>query len=154
MSQTQATAAEFDIDSLLDSKLDDLEDLPEFKPFPNGLHKCIHKMSFKKDDPTVVEGRLSLIEHMELSDPTQVLEKGAECTQNYNLTNEFARGQLKAVLAGVQEHFGTTSLREAILAANNIEVAVITKQRKGKKQEGQAEDERAVFTQVVKMEVI
>ena len=28
------------IDSILDSTLDDLADMPEFKPFPAGAHKC------------------------------------------------------------------------------------------------------------------
>lgn len=153
---TQAQQAEFNIDDLLDSKLDDLEDLPEFKPYPNGAHKCIHTMVIKTGDDkkTYVEGRLKLIEHVELSDPTQELASGAECTQRYDLSNEFARGQIKAVLQGVASHFGTTSLRETIEAANNIEVLVVTKQRKGKKQADSTEEDRAVFTQIQNMEVI
>lgn len=153
---TQAQQAEFNIDDLLDSQLDDLEDLPEFKPYPNGAHKCVHTMAIKTgDDKKVyVEGRLKLIEHVELSDPTQVLETGAECTQRYDLSNEFARGQIKLVLSGVSEHFGTGSLRETIEAANNIEVLVITKQRKGKAQKDVAEEDRAIFTQIQSMSVI
>jgi len=37
-----------DLDNLLDTTLDDLEDLPSFKPFPSGAHRCLATFATKE----------------------------------------------------------------------------------------------------------
>lgn len=123
-----------DMDNLLDSTLDDLEDLPEFKPFPAGAHNV--KASFSEKDINgnpAVELELTLIETVELSDPQdEMMAPGTSCSTAFFLNNEFGRGNLKkcAVPFGAALGFGT--IREIVDGVKDVECLVLTTLRKDK----------------------
>ena len=123
-------------DSLLDSSIDDLADIPEFKTFPNGIHKVT--VNFKEKEVNkhpCVEFNMSAVETVELSNPadSEPLNEGDEGSVLYMLDNEIGQGKLKKILSVFAQQFGTSSLRETMEAANGCEVLVVSKQRVDKK---------------------
>ena len=126
--------SDVNLDSLLDTQLDDLKDLPEFKVFPPGAHRCTINSSTKEiNSHPAVEAKLTLISHEELSDATaEACEAGTECSVAYMLDNEFGQGNLKKTVAPLAAHFGTTSLRDTFEAAKGAEVLAVTKTRQNK----------------------
>jgi hypothetical protein len=125
-----------DMNALLDLCLDDLEDLPEFKPFPPGTHDCIANFERKAiNGDAYVELKLKLIETVELADPNTPAEQqckpGDESNTLYNLGNEFGRGALKAIGTPVCQSLGLASIRE-LIESKDVEVRVTTGVRKNK----------------------
>lgn len=142
------------LDSILDSTLDDLADMPSITPFPNGAHKV--KLTFKIDDKKLsIQMAMEYIETLELSDPTSVAPApGDKNTIFFNLKkkdntpNEYAQGALKEVLKVLAPVF-PGSTRETLTAAEGVEVAVVTKVRVGK---GEYEGKDSI--DIVKMEIV
>lgn len=127
--------------SLLDSTLEDLADLPEFKLPPNGTHRAsIVAIEEKKiGEAGCIEFRFKTIETLELADPSQEnATPGSEFTLALLPGNDFFEGNLKLLLTPIARHVGVSGLREAIEAAPGMEVAIVTKTRTGKKR---SEDE-------------
>lgn len=123
------------IDDLLDSTLDDLADLPEFKPFPPGAHRVILKFEKKTvNKHPSVELKLTAKETLELVNPTKdtPLEPGTETNVLYQLDNDFGQGKFKEALVPLGEHLGLTKLKDIMEAANGMEVTVVTTIRKNK----------------------
>lgn len=126
------------IDSLLDATLDDLADLPEFKPFPVGMHKVLLSLELKSigegdKKKQGVEVSLKYLEPIELSNPEDVPPKAGDSTNLFcDLANEFGQGTFKMVAAAVKEAVGGGSNREIIAATKNIECAILTGLRKDK----------------------
>ena len=124
-----------DIDSLLDSTLDDLEDLPEFKPFPAGAHRVLVSFETKEigGHPSV-EVACKMVETMELANPTSdtTPKAGDEASMLCMLDNEFGRGALKAVAEPLGEALGTGVIREVIEQTKDIECLIVTSIRKNK----------------------
>src|ERR1700744_3140951 len=97
------------IDDLLDKNLDDIADLPEFKPFAPGAHKALLKWAIKdieKGNPKVkvkhVEATFVCIETMELVNGDDAPSKaGDKCSTAYDLTNENAMGALKKAVTSL-----------------------------------------------------
>jgi hypothetical protein len=144
----------FDINSLLDGTLDDLKDLPEFKPFPAGTHRVTVKLVDKtapKDQINKHPGfelKMKLIETIELaggSDTT--LEVGAETGVLYLLDNEIGQGAFKNILKSAASHFGAKSNRELIADLQNTECLVVTKTRQNK-------DKTQTYTDIVELQVV
>ena len=127
-----------EIDNLLDSTLDDLEDLPEFKPFAAGAHRVSLSLSQKQiNDVDCVEASLKMIENLELADPNleeeDIPKPGDEASSLFMLNNEFGRGNLKRVLAALADTIGSRNNREIIEGAKDIECIVITSIKLDKK---------------------
>ena len=126
------------IDSLLDGTLDDLADIPEFKPFPVGAHRVTIKWEVKAiNTKPAIELTVTAIETLELTDPTATpLAKGDSTSVLFQFTkkdgskNELAEGQFKELMRPLAAAFGTNSNRETMAASNGAEVSVITSQRK------------------------
>ena len=119
---------------LLDAKLDDLEDLPEFKPFHPGAHKVLATFAEKTiNDKAAVELTLKLVETLELSD-TQLKpdEPGTECSMAFFLDNEFARGNLKKCATPFGEALGYGTIREIVEGVKEVECLILTTLRKDK----------------------
>ena len=125
----------FDLDALLDGTLDDLADIPEFKPFPAGTHLCtmtlVQKEIAKKPG---FELGLKSIETKELANPQEdiPLTEGSTTNIGFMLDNEFGQGGLKMVLAAAAAKFGKKSNRELIEECQNAEVFVVTNLRSNK----------------------
>jgi hypothetical protein len=138
------------MDSLLDSTLDDLADLPEFKVFPPGAHKVtIVSMEPKKiGEHPAWEVRFKLVEHMELTNPEeQPMLAGSECSVSYMMDNEFGQGAFKDLCKPLAANTGIGSMRDLKDAVKGTEVMIVTKQRQNK-------DKTATYLDVKKLEVI
>lgn len=137
------------LDSLLDSTLDDLADLPEFKPYPNGAHQVT--IAFEKktvNKHPAVELKMTAISTLELSEPTDApLEKGSESSVLYMLDNEMGQGKFKEIIKILSAHFGAGKKNaEYIEEAKGLQCTVVTKKRSNK-------DKTAEYTDIVTMTV-
>jgi hypothetical protein len=119
---------------LLDANLDDLEDLPEFKPFQPGAHKVVASFEEKTiNDQQAVELSFKLIETLELSDPqAEVDAPGMECSMAFFLENEFARGNLKKCALPFGAALGLGTIREIVEGVKEVECLILTTLRKDK----------------------
>lgn len=137
-------------DNLLDSTLDDLADLPEFKVLPAGAHKCTIVSLEPKTIGThpAWEIKLKLVEHLELTNPEETpMAAGSECSTSYMMDNEFGQGAFKDLCKPLAAHTGIGSMRELKDAVKGLEVMVVTKQRQNK-------DKTATYLDIKKLEVI
>jgi len=123
-----------EINNLLDATLDDLEDLPEFKPFPPGAHQVTASLSLKEiNKKQCVELEMKMIETLEVSDSNDAPAKaGDSCSTIFMLDNEYGRGNLKKVATPLGTALDTGILREIIEQAKDIECVVITSLRTDK----------------------
>ena len=143
----------FDVDALLDGTLDDLSDLPEFKPYPAGTHAVVLTIVDKTAAANRVnnhpgfEVKMKAVETLELANSDdQPLAAGAETSVLYLLDNPIGQGSFKKLLASAAEHFGAKSNRELIADLNGATVAVVTRQRQNK-------DKTQTYTDIVEMKV-
>lgn len=122
------------IDSLLDSQIDDLADLPEFAVFPNGVHKVSIKWESKEvNKHPCLELKMTAIETVELSNAADTpLAAGTESSVLYMLDNEFGQGKMKEVMKVLSGACGTKSIKETMEASNGMEIQVVTKVRQNK----------------------
>lgn len=143
----------FDVDALLDGTLDDLSDLPEFKPYPAGTHAVILTIV----DKTAVKDRINkhpgfevkmkAIETLELANPDDTpLVAGMETSVLYLLDNPIGQGSFKKLLASAAEHFGAKNNRALIADLQGATVAVVTRQRSNK-------EKTQIYTDIVEMKV-
>lgn len=144
---------EFDINSILDGTLDDLKDLPEFKPFPAGTHIVTLKIVDKTAKKDMVnnhpgfEIKMKHVETLELAKEGDVApEAGAETSVLYLLDNEIGQGSFKKLLASAAAHFGPKTNRELIADLNGATVAVVTRTRQNK-------EKTQTYTDIVEMKV-
>ena len=132
--------SDFNLDSLLDAKLDDLKDVPEFKPYPAGAHilmaKLVDKATDKKDH---VNGHpaysLDLVykEPAELPAGVEPPAPGSKTNILFMLDNEIGQGMLKKYLMAVAEKSGSSNVRQLIEEAKEpLEVLMVTKVRQNK----------------------
>lgn len=129
-------------DALLDADLDDLADLPAFENFPAGVHKCTLSITKKTiNDKPMMEVKLTGIETVELKEPEtdKPITGGQVSSQLFDLSNEFAQGAFKKLVAPVAANLGVSSIRDLMEQAEGTEVEAVTAYRKGKKKEGENE---------------
>ncbi len=143
----------FDVDAMLDGTLDDLADLPEFKPYPAGTHAVVLTIVDKTAPKNRVnnhpgfEVKMNAVETLELaSSDDQPLVPGAETSVLYLLDNPIGQGSFKKLLASAAEHFGAKTNRELIADLQGATVAVVTRQRQNK-------DKTQTYTDIVEMKV-
>jgi hypothetical protein len=133
MTNTNETSV--DLNDLLDTQLDDIADLPEFKNFPVGGYRCAVTMEAKKiGSKNAVEVQLKMLEVLELSDPEAVPPNvGDSCNACYFHSAEYGWGSLKKIAAQFAEVAGSGSLKDIVAAVKGIECTVITSLRADKK---------------------
>lgn len=125
----------FNLDSLLDGTLDDLADMPEFRPYPPGTHKVTITLVQKEiNKKPAFELKMKAVETIELANPSEdkPLESGGEASVAFILDNEYGQGGLKNLLKAAAEKFGAKSNRELIADVQNAEAAVVTNLRANK----------------------
>jgi hypothetical protein len=138
-----------DLDSILDSSIDDLADLPEFAVFPNGAHKVLIQWESKEvNKHPCMELKMKAVETVELSNPAEdkPLVAGAESSVLFMLDNEFGQGKFKTIIKALAEATGSNKISEAVEASNGMEVTVICKVRQNK-------DKTQSYTDVTKITV-
>lgn len=145
---TDATK-DFDLDALLDGTLDDLADLPEFRPFPIGSYRLQVKLERDAEKKTVYFAKLKVLEVIELANSTETPpETGAESNVRMDVSNEYGQGDLKKVLSAMAANFGAKTNRELLeIGKEGFEALAITKQNKNK-------TSGAVYTQIVEIQVV
>lgn len=129
------------LDDLLDGTLDDLADVPEFKPFAAGAHRMSLKFDATKkiNDMPAIEVKLTIIESVELSDPTATAPAAGDTTnviyilkkkddKGNVVRNELAEGQFKKLMASLSPAFPEAggSPRKIMEAADGFEVLAVT----------------------------
>lgn len=124
------------IDSLLDSTLDDLEDLPEFAPFPPGAHRVKVSLDLKEvNKKTAVELKAVMINTEEYVDETtsKQTKEGDTASILFMLDNEYGQGSFKKIVTPIRDAIapGKTN-REVIEACKDVECLIITGLRKDK----------------------
>ena len=137
----------FNLDTLLDGTLDDLADMPEFRPYPTGTHKVVFTLVQKPiNGKPAFEAKFKAIETLELANPGEdtPLAPGAEGSVAFILDNEYGQGSLKKVLLAASEKFGKKSNRELIQDVQNAEVAIVTNLRGNK-------DKTAYYTNLLEI---
>lgn len=129
-----AQAEQFDINNLLDGTLDDLEDLPSFKPYPVGLHRVTTNFEQKvvNKHPSI-ELKFKMQETIQLADSTDTPPVAGDVANLlYTLDNEFARGKFKMVMQAAAAKFGSKSNRELIQDCQNATAQIVTRLRPNK----------------------
>ena len=123
-----------DLDNLLDATLDDLEDLPEFKPYAAGAHKVLATFESKEiNGKPAVELSFKYLECLELANPDEAEPKEGDTSNTMCLLdNEYGRGNLKKLAAPFAEAMGFSSIREIVEGVKDVEVAIVTSLRKDK----------------------
>jgi hypothetical protein len=120
-----------ELDNLLDITLDDLADLPSFKPFPVGVHRVLATMeadeiSVKMKKPCV-ELSFTYLECLELADPTEEAPKeGDTANTMFMLDNEFGQGAFKLCATPLGAALGTKSGRDTVDQCTDVECVIIT----------------------------
>ena len=125
-----------DIDNILDATLDDLEDLPESKPFPEGAHRALLTLTAKEvNSKPAIEAVFKAVETVELAAPTEdsPVKEGDEANVLYFMDNEFGQGKFKKIAKVLGEALNASSIREVVENTQSVEVLVITTKRANKK---------------------
>lgn len=139
--------SEMNIDSLLDSSIDDLCDLPEFVTFPAGVHTVTIDWEKKEvNKHPALEIKMRLMETVELAQPETDTppSPGAETSVLYMLDNEFSQGKLKAIMKSLASQLGTGTISETIEASRGMEVNAVCKVRQNK-------EKTQSYTDIVKL---
>lgn len=123
-----------EIDNLLDSTLDDLDDLPEFKNFNPGVHRVLATFTIKEvNKKDVIELSLKGLETLELTNPTDdPIKEGDSCSMIFMLDNEFGVGNFKRLATPIAAALGTTTNRETVEQCNDVECLIVTSLRADK----------------------
>lgn len=147
---------------ILDQTVEDLADLPEFKPWPAGTYLIELTTDIEEVEQTLENGNkvkrevpklvFGFKEVVELDNPDEEApgEKAKFFLSTYlvkkdGTRNEFGEGQLKMVLMALKDMYpDATTNRELIKAASGTLLAVTTKIRKRKDQEGNQREENQI----------
>ena len=124
-----------DFSDLMDVSLDDLADLPEFKPYPAGVHIADLEWERKEinSKPSIIMN-FKYVECVELSDTSEkVPEPGATAQvafilkNNDGQKNEISEGKWKNVCTELQPAFGGNSIGEIMANSQGGRVQIATK---------------------------
>lgn len=158
--ETAQDTTEFDMDSLLESTIEDLADTPEFRPFVAGAHVVDLTLSrsdkpdskdAKKLEPVFL-AKIKLVETQEQTDPTEApLEVGAETTIRYRMDNPYGEGDFKKIAGEISAHFKCKNIREVLEVSKNLRCLVVTVNRKGKKRD---DNTYPLFTSISALNVL
>lgn len=128
-------------DVMLDETLDDLADLPETAPFPDGAHVATMFVTkvVKPGKHPMYAAKFVYKQVAELSNPTDVPPNpGDEAVifihtkKKTGEANEFGQGQLKMLLNPIGERLNTRSVNEILSAIKEtgIDCLIVTSKRK------------------------
>lgn len=127
---------QLDLDSLLDSTLDDLADAPSFKPFPAGTHRVSCSFDVKQiGDKAAFELTCTMLEPIELADPTQELPKAGDTASTaYFMGNDVGEGKFKVISKIFMEALNLENTKRAIIeGVKDVECVIISDVRTDKK---------------------
>ena len=123
---TKQNETEVDISSLLDGTLDDLADLPEFKPYPAGAHKV--KLHIERDakKKTIYFAKMKYISVEELNNSEdEVPAVDTETSVRFDMANEYGQGAFKKAFAGLAKQLNLSRLGDILEALRNPQDALV-----------------------------
>ena len=122
------------INDLLDVKLDDLADLPSFKPFAPGAHRVLATFGTKEiNGKPAVTLDFTYLELVELADENDEPSKeGDTANTMFMLDNEFGQGNLKLCAMPFCAALNLSTIREVIEQVKDVECVIISTVRKDK----------------------
>lgn len=131
------------LEELMEGSLDDLADMPEFKPYPIGVHLITGKLEWKPGNGKDKNGNpksggfmwmMEAIETKELADPNgEPVSKGQKTGIYFNMGNEFGQGGFKMILAAAAAKWGAGKNKDLIAKINDgSQALVVTSQRADK----------------------
>lgn len=117
-----------EFDDLLDTTLDDLEDAPEFKPYPPGAHRVTASFDLKEiSGKQTPELSFKYLELLELSDPQDETPKEGDTANTiFMMDNEFGVGSFKRCSLPFGEALGLKTGREIIEGVKDVECVILT----------------------------
>lgn len=117
-----------DLDSLLDATLDDLDDLPEFKPYVAGTHRVLATFSTKEINNKVVFALdFVYVDCIELADTQEAEPKqGDTAGAIFMMDNKWGSGNFKMCAAPFYEALGLSNNRQLLEQVQSIECAIVT----------------------------
>jgi hypothetical protein len=128
-----------EVDDLLDGTLDDIDDLPEFKPYAPGANRVLASWSIEQIEGHGSCPKLSFkaLENIEYANPQDATDnpvnEGDEASSLFMLDNEFGAGKFKKVMAMMQEGTGMAgSNRELIAEMQGVECILISSVKQDK----------------------
>lgn len=123
-----------DLNNLLNVTLDDLADLPSFKPFAPGAHRVLATFGQKEVGGKVaVTLDFKLIETLELADPQDEMPKEGDTSNTmFMLDNEFGQGNLKKCATPFGVALNLSTLRDIVEQVKDVECIIITSVRTDK----------------------
>lgn len=140
----------------MDSSIDDIDDLPEFKQLPSGAYQVLVEESQEKEinEHPAVEVSMKVEEVLELTGELDEDEGEKEpipgdiFTQAFMMDNEFGAGKFKEFMVPVAEAFGKgKTKRELIKELKGSRLVIIVKRTWNKKKERN-------YSQVVKLSLV
>lgn len=139
------TDATMNLNDLLNGSLDDLPDVPAFVTWPAGAYRCLVSAELKEvNDKPVVEAKYTLKEVLEMASPDTVAPLvNSTNSEAFFLDNELGIGKMKDFLKPFAKQFDEANVQALIDLVKNIEVDVVNKPRKDKK-----DPDRSYFTSV------
>jgi len=116
------------LDQLLDSTLDDLDDLPSFQPFPRGAHRVLATFGTKEiGGKEVVTLDFKIIETMELANSQDTAAKEGDSSGTiFMIDNEYGLGNLKKCAAHFAKMIGSSGLRAIVEGVKEVECVIVT----------------------------
>lgn len=146
---SEQNTAEFNLDSLLEGTLDDLADMPEFRPFPVGTYQGHISIAQDPKLKNIFYAQLKVTETVELADPSETpVEPGAEARIRYDVANQYGQANFKKILAAFGTKLGLGKVSEILEEAKQpTEAAFVTKHNLNKKN-GQ------VYTDIVEVQLV
>ena len=137
---------------LLEDSIEDIADLPSFKPFPAGAHTCTIKFEQKEvNDNAGIVVTFTLVETQEQDNPDETpATAGDTCSvfcalQGTEDQVKFGKGRLKEILVPLGEHLGKTDSFEIMEDMQNAEVAIVSTTRMGKDDNGKKDPSKLYF---------
>jgi len=142
-----------DLNNLLDTTLDDLDDLPSYTPYPVGAHKVLATFSEKEiNGKAAIELEFKLIETLELADasvsPEAYPKAGDTSSTMFMLSNEYGRGNLKKCALPFGAALQLSTIRDIIDSVKEVECIILTGLRVDKN------DTSKVYLQVKEIQVV
>lgn len=126
-----------DLDTLLDTDLSQVADLPEYYTPENGVYLAtidsIITGTKTNKNGEYVDATIKYTLHANLDEAGAPVPENAMNTESYNLSNaEFGMPKFKKVTTAIANALGTNNLRAVIEGAAGMQVVLTVKNRKDK----------------------
>jgi hypothetical protein len=119
----------------LDTALDDIASLPEFRTFPPGAYLVVLEDGIEQkevNEHPSLEVKMKLLEIVELDEKNLDARTAEEppkvddsCTLLFNLDNEIGAGMLKKFMQPLAKELGYTQVREVVENSRGLKLLVI-----------------------------